>query len=317
MGGIKSITLAPQASDDNFITTAETLAAARLTFLINGAGSTGYDRNGIATSQTPTSAAALTLDGALGIDFHSRKGVYVIIYAAADDSGRTFTVVGKGANDEILTEAITGPGLGLIVISTTRFLSITSVTPDAATAGAIEVGVNGYIDFAQAQHVTIVSAGDDSGDTFTVTGENRYEDALTESITGADSVAALGTKNFGRVDKVTSSGASTGDVEVGVNGLAESQWYVLNYRGPDFNIGLGVQLSTSASLTYTVQHTFHDVLADDFAEDDATTYNHESMVTKTAASDGNYINPPTATRLAITAHTSGSAVLKVVHAGRS
>jgi hypothetical protein len=71
----KVITLSPDALDRNGISTTETLAAARLDFLINGALSTGYDRNGIAASQTPSGADAMTLNGALGIDFRSRRGV--------------------------------------------------------------------------------------------------------------------------------------------------------------------------------------------------------------------------------------------------
>jgi len=317
----KSITLAPSALDRNGISTTETLVAARLDFLINGALATGYDRNGIATSQTPTSAAAMTLDGALGTDFVSRKGAYILIYAAADDSGRTFTVLGKDGLGNVLREVITGPGLGLITLGTTRFWSVDSVTPDAATAGNIEIGVNGYVDLkgaGAAQHVAIYSAGNDSSATILVTGENRYDDALTETITGANAgTSSSQSLNFGRVDRITLSTGSAGAVEAGIDGLAESQWFVLNYRGADFNVGFGVEISDSASLTYTVQHTFHDVLANDYTEGDETVWNHETVVTQTANADGNYTNPPFATRTAITVHSSGSLIQKILQAGRS
>jgi hypothetical protein len=178
------ITLNPDALDRNGISTTETLLAARLDFLINGALSTGYDRNGICASQTPTSATAMTLNGALGVDFRDRRGVYILIYAAADDTGRTFTVVGEDINGNRITEAITGPGLGLIVLGSTKFYHVTSITPDAATAGAIEVGVNGYVSFSTPQHVAQYSAGDDTGDTYTVYGYDRNRRAVTDSITG-------------------------------------------------------------------------------------------------------------------------------------
>ena len=178
------------------------------------------------------------------------------------------------------------------------------------------MGSSGIITLATPQHISITSAGNDTGDTFTVTGEDRYGNVMTEAITGASSAAALGTKNFAKVYSVVSSGTSASGVEVGVNGLCESQWFMVNYRGPDFNIGFGVDISSGASLTYTVLHTFHNVQASAFVEDDATVFNHSDVAAKTANDDGNYSNPPTAMRLAITVHSSGSANLRVNHVGR-
>jgi VCBS repeat-containing protein len=311
----KAITLTPTALDRNGITTAETLVAARLTLLLNGALATGYDRNGIAASQTPTSAAAMTLNGAVGKDLTLRGGSYVLIYAAADDTARTFTVNGRDSTGGFITEDITGPGLGLIEVGATKFWQVDSVTPDAATAGAIEVGVNGYIEFSQPQHVTIWNAGDDTGDTFTVTGTDRYDNAMTEDITGANASTAAGTKNFKRVDIISSSGASTGDVEAGCDGTCESGWHVINYRGPDFNVAIGCELSATA--TYSIQHTFTNVQTVSFREDDATVYTHSTISGETTNQDGNYTNPPVAVRLAVTAHTSGTVSFTIVHAGRS
>mgnify|MGYP003655581866 FL=1 len=74
----KVITLSPDGADRNGISTTETLLSTRLDYLINGALSTGYDRDGVGASQTPASAAAMTLNGALGTNFRDRKGVYVL-----------------------------------------------------------------------------------------------------------------------------------------------------------------------------------------------------------------------------------------------
>ena len=315
----KSITLAPTALDRNGISTTETLLAARLDFLINGALATGYDRNGLAQSQTPTSATAMTLNGAVGSDWRVRKGGYVLIYAAADDTGRTFTVVGKNQAGEVIREAITGPGLGLIVLGAVKFHEITSVTPDAATAGAIELGINGYVDLAAAgaaQHVAIYSAGDDSAATAVVLGTNRIGHAMTETITMGNAATSTSQKlTFGRVDRITASTGSAGAVEAGIDGLCETQWHYLNYRGGDFNVGLGVDV-VSGTLTYAVQHTFHDIMGSGYTEGDETVFTHDTLTGKTADADGNYTNPPRAVRMAFTAFTSGSAILHVVQAGR-
>ena len=315
----KSITLAPQALDRNGISTTETLLATRLDFLINGALSTGYDRNGICTAQTTASSVALSIDGALGRDFVSRKGVYVLIYAAsADNTGITFKVAGTNRQGAYITETITGPDNGLIVLGAVRFWSITSITPSAAIDGNVEVGVNGYVDLTAggaAQHVAIYSAGNDSSATILVTGEDRYEDDLTETITGANAgTSSSQSLNFGRVDRLTMSTGSAGAVEAGVDGLCESQWFILNYRGGDFNVALGVDVVTG-TLTYAVQHTLHDLMSPTYSRGDETVFTHDTLTGKTTDDDGSYTNPPRAVRLAFTAHTSGSAVLHITQAG--
>jgi len=181
--------------------------------------------------------------------------------------------------------------------------------------GALASG--GTVTFTQPQHVTIYSAGDNSGVVFTVTGTDRYGNAMTETITGPNNTTVTGTKNFATVTDVASDGATTGNVEVGVDGTCESQWYVVNYRGQEFNVGFGCEISSGGSLTYTVQHTFNNVLATGFIEDDATVYNNASVAGETTNQDGNYTNPPTAIRLAVTAYTSGSATIRIVSGGLS
>tara|TARA_R110000824_G_scaffold64402_6_gene168279 strand:+ start:12307 stop:13266 length:960 start_codon:yes stop_codon:yes gene_type:complete len=313
----KSITLAPTALDRNGISTTETFLATRLDFLINGALSTGYDRNGIAASQTPTSSAAMTLDGALGLDFVSRDGVYILIYGAADDTGRTFSVVGRTKNGHTITEQITGPDAGLIVLGAVKFHSIVSVASDAATAGAIEIGVNGYVDLAAAgapQHFAIYSAGDDRGVTMTAVGKNRYGAALTETITGGNAGTVIGSLNFAKIDRISTSGASAGAVEGGIDGLCESQWFVLNQYSNDFGVSIGVD-KVAGTHTYAVQHTYTNVMAPGYTEGDETVFTHSTITSKTADFEGSYTTPPVACRLAFTAFTSGSSIMHVAQSG--
>lgn len=311
----KVITLNPTALDRNGISTTETLLAARLDYLINGTLSTGYDRNGIAASQTPASAAAMTLNGALGTNFRDRRGVYVLIYGAGADTGRTFTVVGLDINKNRITEAITGPGAGLIVLGSTKFYDIISVTPDAATAGAIEIGVNGYAEFSTPQHVAMYAAGADVGDINTAYGYDRYGNAVTDSITAVSAgVSTVQDQNFAWVDRISTNTAPAGATEAGVDGVAESGWFLLNYRGPDFNVAIGC---TTGGATYAMQHTFTDILTAGFRENDAVVLTHSTLTGETTNQDGNYTNPPRATRLAITTAGTGPVTATIIHAGRS
>lgn len=105
------------------------------------------DDDGVAESQTPSGAGALTLDGDLvtaGVGILGTGAIQrqVLITAAANDSGRTFTVTGTDSYGRALTEDVTGPN-ATTAATTESFQTVTSVTVDAATAGAIMVGTNG------------------------------------------------------------------------------------------------------------------------------------------------------------------------------
>ena len=100
-----------------------------------------FDRNGIITAVTATGAGAITLTGALvaaGIATLSgnRK---VLVYAAGNESARTFAVTGQNAAGVAVTESITGPN-ATTVYSSNNFKTITSITIDAASAGNFEIG---------------------------------------------------------------------------------------------------------------------------------------------------------------------------------
>ena len=96
-----------------------------------------YDRDGIAQSQTPSGAANLTLNGALGttLDY----GRIIGIYSGGDDSNRTFTITGTDPNGNTITETVTGPNAGTVV-STKYYKTITTIAISGAAGSAVEVG---------------------------------------------------------------------------------------------------------------------------------------------------------------------------------
>ena len=102
------------------------------------------DANAIAESQTPAGAGALTLDGVAVSDGVATLDVQrrVLITCAGNDAGRTFTIVGTDDAGYALSEAVSGADADTSS-STLDFRTVTSVTVDAATAGAIEVGTSG------------------------------------------------------------------------------------------------------------------------------------------------------------------------------
>lgn len=96
--------------------------------------------------------------------------------------------------------------------------------PDASSAtyfrAAAAIGAGGALTLLQTtldvpRNIIITNAGDDSGDTYTVTGTDEYGVAVVETITGANAGVAAGKKAFATVSSITASGASAGDVSIG------------------------------------------------------------------------------------------------------
>ena len=84
--------------------------------------------------------------------------------------------------------------------------------------GALASG--GAVALSHGRVVTILSAGDDSAKSFTVTGTDVNSDAQTESITGANAGTATGSKYFLTVSGISAVGNPAGNVSAGVNGSA-------------------------------------------------------------------------------------------------
>jgi hypothetical protein len=99
-----------------------------------------------------------------------------------------------------------------------------SVAATLGGAGNLTIGgalaSGGACTFNSGRIVTLLSAADDSGDTFTITGTDVNGDAQTELVTGANAGTATGTKYFLTVTQIAISGASTGNVSAGVNASA-------------------------------------------------------------------------------------------------
>lgn len=81
------------------------------------------------------------------------------------------------------------------------------------SAGGALTLLQTVLDFPR--NIIITNAGDDSADTYTVTGEDEYGVAMIEIITGANAGIAAGKKAFKTVSSIVASGASASTVKVG------------------------------------------------------------------------------------------------------
>lgn len=100
--------------------------------------------NGIALTQTPVAAGALTLNGALVTAGVATMGNQqrITITPAGNETGKTFVLTGTNRNGNAITESLAGTNATLFS-STKNFYTLTSATISAAAAGAMTIGVSG------------------------------------------------------------------------------------------------------------------------------------------------------------------------------
>jgi len=83
--------------------------------------------------------------------------------------------------------------------------------------GALTSGGAYTADTGTARQITLLSAGDDSGKTFTVVGTDVHGDALSETVTGANAGTATSTGYFATISSITAVGNPAGNMSAGIN----------------------------------------------------------------------------------------------------
>jgi len=146
--------------------------------------------------------------------------------------------------------------------------------------------------------IKVTSDADDSGNIFTVTGENQLGQVVTEDIAGPDGTPTStdGTTLFRRIISIAIDGAAVGDIIVGTTDAVNTPWIPLNQT------------------VSPVQHTMDDV-QDTSVTPTAT--DHADLTAKTATDDGNYAFPVRAIRVEMTSFTAGTVQFGYTQAGIS
>lgn len=103
------------------------------------------DADGVCQSQTPAAGGSqnLTINGAKASGGVATFGAarQVTVTSAGNDAGRTFVITGTDVNGDALTESLSGPNADTVT-TTKHFKTVTQVTIDANSAGALTVGMN-------------------------------------------------------------------------------------------------------------------------------------------------------------------------------
>lgn len=103
------------------------------------------DADGICQSQTPLAGGNLTINGALatgGVATIGAAGILrqVLFTFAGNETGRTFVVYGTNLAGAAISESVAGTATTAVTVQ--GFYTVTRITVDAATAGALMVGTN-------------------------------------------------------------------------------------------------------------------------------------------------------------------------------
>lgn len=201
---------------------------------------------------------------------------------------------------------------------------VITVSPDTAddngvctaqsATGANDLNINGALatggvaTFDIPRRVAVSATGDESGVNFTIVGTSRNGFSISEQLTGPNATIVNTENDFATVTQVATSTGTSGNVEVGTNGVFSTQWIPVDHRQNDFQLSFGVvRDGASPSFTYTVQHVFDDIQTED-AQDvtNLNVFDHEFVAGLTNDSeDGNYAFPFSAMRVSVTEWTAG------------
>ena len=296
------------AAVTNQVVASQTPNAGQL--VLNGAGavpSAASSINNIAAAQDPAAAGNLTLvSSPVTLPLLS----FVYITSPLNDSAFTFTITGLDVNGRPLTEVLTG-GNAKAVVTTRQFIVVSNVAVSGNSNNGVQVGSFSGATFTGATtRQVITSAGNDSVNTFVVTGTGPNNEVISETITGPNTATVTTTAYFTTVTSVTISGNAVAAITVGMTNTASSRWVRFDDFAPS-NISL--QCSVSGSATYTVQSTLDDP-NDPFNPvlPGAVTWvstSDTAVVAATTTQQSNFLFAPRYARIILTTTSTGSVTM--------
>jgi len=116
----------------------------------------------------------------------------------------------KGSGSDVASSFITAAAADPNGISTAA-----AVGNNAALVIGGALASGGAVTFDAPRNITILSAGNDSGISFTAVGTDETGAAASESITGANADTATGTQIFTTITSITAVGNPAGNVSAG------------------------------------------------------------------------------------------------------
>lgn len=117
------------------------------------------------------------------------------------------------------------------------------------------LAVSGIAYLGSTRRVLITSDGNDSGNSFVITGTNWSGSIISETITGPNATSTYSVLDYLTVTSITISGNAVGNITVGTNGIGGSPWVRFDDFAPS---NISIQCNVSGTVNYTVQSTLDD-----------------------------------------------------------
>jgi len=155
--------------------------------------------------------------------------------------------------------------------------------------------------------VSITSAGNDSGMTFTVYGTSNGGSLINETIAGGNIAAVSTLKSFKTVTRVAASAATAAAITIGTLQSGSTDWMPLDIDTP--NQVTSISVSVTGTLNYSVQYTNEDPYDNTLAHQ-VVSHPTAALVAATTSQSGSTTTLLRAVRLLINSG-SGSALLTV------
>lgn len=198
-----------------------------------------------------------------------------------------------------------------VVIYNLAASSITALV-NAAASGTVNFTLATTILDTQ-RRVAFTTAGNESGNTFTIVGTNAAGNSITEAVTGPNASTTQSNLDFKTVSSITASTATVDTVSIGTNGNGSSLWNIMNWHVTPVNIEVGCILQQGAA-TFTLQYTYDDPNNLPSGVSYPQPFNHPSLANATASIDGAINDPVTGVRLLISGGT-GTVRMNIIQAG--
>ena len=202
--------------------------------------------------------------------------------------------------------------LSLTMVASNDDAICTAQTPAEAGAltldGALVSGGVATLDVPR--HLLLTTSADESAKTVTITGTDRYGNALTVSTTLPNNSTKIVAYNFKTVTGIVIDAATAAAIKVGTADALDSQWIPLDWPFSG-KTTVTVHLSAGANLTYNTYSTASDIQANGFVESDAVTQTVSLLAGNTdvqALLDG----PLTALRFGLTSYVTGTATITLL-----
>lgn len=180
-----------------------------------------------------------------------------------------------------------------------------SQTPGAAgnltLDGALISG--GVLTLTTAHAISITSAANLSGRTFTVTGTDADGNAQVEVVTGPNATTVYSADYWKTISSIAVDAATGAALTVGVADRALSATIQMAHRYFISPV-VGLQLDASGTISATVQHTMQELGAT--AAFSKSWIDHDTLAAVTADATSNYAVPVSGIRLKVNSYTAGA-----------